>query len=147
MTITSFRCRNPAGSPVMGASISRSTGDIPEWSAHTTRAGVCAWREAPIRRRYRPPQVEEWTELWVLTTSTGVPTTTNPWGQGPILTLFLPHVGCVLPDHTFCGSSLWCSKWGWGEGSAPKSNQVSGLKNNDDNHFWWLSWQDLLSCS
>ena len=28
-----------------------------------------------------------------------------------------------------------CPKGGWAEGSAPKSNQVSGLKNNDNNHF------------
>lgn len=40
--------------------------------------------------------------MWVLTTSTGVPTD-NPWGQAPILTPFPPHVGCVLSRQHF----LW----------------------------------------
>lgn len=129
-----FNRLNPVGLPAMGARIGRITGNILEWSAHTMRAGARSWRKSSLQRRYRPPQVEEWTQhgsslplqlppplfhgdrlpYWPLSCLTG-------WGCGGPLS-------AVLLSDRF-------SKWGWGEGSAATSNRVTWFKNSDNNHF------------
>lgn len=122
---------NPVGLPAMGTRISRITGNLLEWSAHTMRAGVCSWRKASLQR---PPQVEEWTQHG----SSLLLQLSSPLFHGDRLPYWplscLTGQGYGGPLSVVLLSDRF-SKREWGEGSAATSNQVTGLKNSDNNDF------------